>query len=72
MAKKPSPESRDVVIDRDGKQHTGHYTVEGGVVRVRYFGGTAIGGVSKATQVGNSSPERVARLLLAELVGEHG
>lgn len=62
--KQPQPMSRDVAVERDGKTHTGSYTVERGVVRVSYRDG------SKATQVGNSSPERVARLLLSGLVEE--
>jgi hypothetical protein len=65
----PQPE-RTVTIERDGKTHTGSYTIAGGAVRVSYFGGKAIGGASKATQIGNSSPERIAKLLLAELVAE--
>lgn len=72
MAKRQSPPSIDVSIERDSKQYAGCYVVDGGVVRVTYFGGTAVGGMSKATQVGSSSPERIARMLLAELVGEHG
>jgi hypothetical protein len=72
VVKKSTSSSKEVVIERDGKTVTGHYTVESGVVRVTYYGGNAVGGASKATQVGNSSAERIARMLLGELVGEHG
>jgi hypothetical protein len=60
------PISFDVALERDGKRYSGSYTVESGVVTVHFppWG-------TKATQIGNSSADRIARLLLSELVTEH-
>jgi hypothetical protein len=55
---------RHVEIDIDGKRYVGRYSVESGGVTVSH------GGVSKATQIGDSSVDVVARMLLRELVEE--
>jgi hypothetical protein len=55
----------DVVIEKDGERHTGSYTVERGVITVRY------GFRSKTTQIGNTSVGALARLLLLELLSAH-
>jgi hypothetical protein len=65
MARKRQPILQDISIERDGKHHSGTYTVQSGVVTVHLFGSG-----TKATQVGNSSAERIARILLSELVAE--
>jgi hypothetical protein len=54
--------SRVVYSDGD-REHVGYYTVDNGMVTVRY------GDSSKSTQVGGSTPAVLARLLLRELVG---
>jgi hypothetical protein len=62
--KRQPPMTMDVAIERDGTTYRGSYTVDREVVRV------SDGDGSKATQIGNSSPERIARILLSELVEE--
>jgi hypothetical protein len=62
-AKKEQP-SIDVSIERDGKLHTGSYTVADGVITVRSRAG------SIATHVGTSSVVRMAQLLLLQLAAE--
>jgi hypothetical protein len=57
----------NVEIEKNGKRHAGKYRVEGGIITVTY---DAEGGGHKATQVGNSEPERLAKLMLTELVTE--
>jgi hypothetical protein len=54
----------DMAVRMDGKVHYGTYTVGDAIVRVVYKG------KSKATQVGGSSPETIAGMLLRELVWE--
>ena len=56
-----------VEIDKDGKTYAGKYRVEGGVITVTY---DADGGGDKSARVENSEPERLAKLLLFELVAE--
>ena len=56
-----------VEIDKDGKTYAGKYRVEGGVITVTY---DADGGGDKSAQVKNSEPERLAKLLLFEVVTE--
>jgi hypothetical protein len=56
---------RTVRIDVDGTQHVGTYTTTSGVVAV-----TDDRGRSRTTQIGGSSAEHIARLLLHELVAE--
>jgi hypothetical protein len=65
MVRKPPPISHDVSVETNGTTHNGRYTVESGVVTVTY------GFYHKATQVGESSSDRIARMLLRELVAEH-
>jgi hypothetical protein len=62
MVKKLPPIRHDVTVEHNGKQHTGSYTVQSGVVSVSSFYG------SKATQLGGSDASRIARRLLIELV----
>jgi hypothetical protein len=62
MAKKPPAIEHEFTIEHDGKQHTGVWTRQSDAVTVSSFYG------SKSTQVGGSSPERVASWLLRELV----
>ena len=57
----------NVEVERDGNRYVGKYRVEGGIITVLYYGD---GGGDKATQVGNLEPERLARLLLLEIVAE--
>ncbi len=56
-----------VEIEKDGRTYSGKYRVEGGIITVTY---DADGGGDKSTQVENSEPERLAKLLLSELVAE--
>ena len=57
----------NVEIESDGKTYAGKYRVEGGIITVTH---DADGGGDKSTQVENSEPERLAKLLLFELVAE--
>ena len=50
--------------DRNGKKCTGFYRVEGNIVSVQYRG------LTKKTQIGNSLPETLARLMIAEMIRE--
>jgi hypothetical protein len=54
----------EIAVRVGGKVHLGAYTVGDAIVRVVYKG------KSKATQVGVSSPETIAGMLLRELVWE--
>jgi hypothetical protein len=60
---RPTP-VRSVAVALDSVMHKGTYYVQGSCVHVQYEGGT------KAAQVGGSPAERVAKLLLLELVRE--
>jgi hypothetical protein len=53
-----------VELDLDGTRYVGSYSVENDVVTVVY------GLSKKGTQVGDSSTERIAKMLLRELVEE--
>jgi hypothetical protein len=55
---------RSVAVAVDGVMHKSSYYVQGSCVYVQYEGGT------KATQVGGSPAEWLAKLLLSELVRE--
>jgi hypothetical protein len=57
----------DVQIEKDGKTYAGKYRVESGIITVTYDGE---GGGDKSTQVENSEPERLAKLLLLEVIDE--
>jgi hypothetical protein len=59
---KPMPPPRAITIERDGVRHTGHFTVQSGVVSVSDRMD------SKSTQIGGSSADAVAKALLSELV----
>jgi hypothetical protein len=66
MAKKTTPaRSIDIVVEMNGQEYRGWYTVDAGGVSVHL----AEGG-SKATQVGSSHAEDIARLLMYELIDE--
>ena len=56
------PAGRRIEIEFDGERHEGTYTVDGPMVMVH----SLLLGTRRA-QVGDGSPETVARLLLAEL-----
>ena len=59
----PKPTSvKDVTVMIDGVTHHGSYYVQSSLVYVQSEKGT------KATQVGGSRPEMLARMLLSELV----
>jgi hypothetical protein len=53
-----------VDLELDGKRYVGFYSVESDVVTVRY------GSSTKSTGRRDSSAERIARMLLRELVEE--
>ena len=57
----------NIEVERDGNRYVGKYRVEGGIITVYYEGD---GGGDKETQVGNSEPETLGRLLLSEIVAE--
>ena len=60
---KTRPHRYEVSFEHDdGKTYTGSYTVESGVVTVTSSYG------SKATQLGRTQAEQLARLMLRELV----
>jgi hypothetical protein len=62
MAKsKPGP-VKIISVIIDGVTHSGTYYVQGSTVHVRSSKG------AKATQVGGSPPEAIAKMLLSELV----
>jgi hypothetical protein len=62
MAKsKPGP-VKIIRVTIDGVTHSGTYYVQGSTVHVRSSKG------AKATQVGGSPPEAIAKMLLSELV----
>jgi hypothetical protein len=52
----------DVRVMRGAREHVGSYTVEDGIVTVFYQD------QNRATQLGGSSPDVVARILLSEMV----
>ena len=62
MARGNDTEPTPITIEMDGKQHHGFYRVESGVVTVTTLEG------KNATQIGGSTVEIVARMLLRELV----
>ena len=66
MAKKPPRFRYEITIEHNGKPYTGSYTVQSGIVTVDSMYGR------KSTQVGGSDAERIARLMLGELVIQHG
>jgi hypothetical protein len=55
---------RQVDLELDGKRYVGFYSVESDVVTVTY------GSSTKSTARRDSSAERIARMLLRELVEE--
>lgn len=64
MPRRKNPELHDIEVEIDGKHYEGTYSVESGVVTVYY------GFNNKATQIGGSSAQRIARTLLFELIAE--
>lgn len=53
----------EIKIQHNDKEYQGRYAIERGVITV-----TAAGYGRKSTQLGSSSPESLARLLLGELI----
>ena len=64
MDKRPSAAPHYVELQLDGTRYVGSYSIDGDVITVVY------GSSSKSTQVGDSSPKRIATMLLRELVEE--
>jgi hypothetical protein len=62
METRPSAAAHYVEIELDGTRFAGSYSVESGVVTVGY------GRSTKSAQVDDSSSERVAKMLLRELI----
>jgi hypothetical protein len=62
--KKTPPRPVPVSIEVNGKTYNGTYTVDGSIISVSF----ALG--SKRTQIGGSSPESLARVMLCELIRE--
>jgi hypothetical protein len=62
--RKNSPVSHPVSVEYKGKQYSGTYTVEKGLVYLSSPHG------SKGTQLGNSSAESIAAQLLFQLVAD--
>jgi hypothetical protein len=54
---------RDVVVESGGRRLAGSYAVASGTIYVRY------GERAKATQIGGSTPELLARLMIIEIAG---
>lgn len=53
-----------IYFEHNGKQTSGFYRVEGAVVSVQYRG------LIKHTQIGNSPPETLARMMISEMIRE--
>ena len=51
-----------VTVERNGKQYSAGYIVEKGLITVRTVYGR------KSTQLGSSSPEILAKLILGEMI----
>ena len=65
MPRANDPESpTEITMTRNDKTYSAFYRVEGGVVTVTTISGR------KSTQVGGSTAEFVARMLLRELIDE--
>ena len=62
---KPAPAPTPVEIEIDGKKHQGTYTVHSKMITV-----SGPEGLTKTTQLGGSSTQSLAALLLGELVRE--
>jgi len=62
------PERRyEVSIQRDGRTISGHYTLQDGMIKV-----TGPTGHSKTTQESGTSNDVLAKVILAEIVQQHG
>ncbi len=58
--------AKEISIELNGKKFTGRYIVKNHII-------TVISGFGeRSTQVGGSSPENLARIILGELVKENG
>ena len=68
MARKKQPAQRhEIFMEHNGKTYRAHYYVESGVVTVEAMSGDAA--VAKlTTQIGGSTAEHVARMLLREMI----
>jgi hypothetical protein len=62
MTRIEQPNSTNVSIERNGRTYTGRYLVAGDLITVRYDSD------QKATQIGGSPHEALAKILLGELV----
>lgn len=62
----PPPQPRTILLERDGKNYSGSYTIQERMITVKY------GGRQKATQLGGSasSPDSQARIVLGEMITE--
>jgi hypothetical protein len=62
----PPPQPRAVKLEHAGKNYIGFYTIQEGMITVKY------GGRQKATQLGGSasSPDSLARIMLGEMIAE--
>ena len=62
----PPPQPRPVQLERAERKYIGFYTIQEGMITVRY------GGRQKAAHLGGSasSPDSLARIVLGELVTE--
>lgn len=62
---KPLPMPIEIVVEIDGRKYTGSYTVSGRVITVH---GPDF--ASKSTQLGGSSADSLARVLMREMIRE--
>ena len=62
----PPPQPRAVKLEHAGKNYIGFYTIQEGMITVKY------GGRQKATHIGASasSPDSLARTVLGEMIAE--
>lgn len=58
----PKKNEGRVTVERNGKQYSAAYTLEKGVITVRTVY------ARKSTQLGSSSPEVLAKLILSEMI----
>ena len=64
MRKSKNPTSRSIAVEFDGKSYSATYSVDSKVVSVECPYG------SRSTQIGGSTAESVARLLVREIVAD--
>jgi hypothetical protein len=61
---KKEPQYKIISIESGGKVYTGSYYIERKTITVHYQG------FAQTTQIGGSTPESLARLILSELVSK--